>query len=69
MMNRYRLWKISRRAKPDAAFLSQLEATLHARGARVSSIRFSPAWRMAAVACSVVLLFGVGTSSYAYASE
>ncbi|MCR4256761.1 MAG: DUF5667 domain-containing protein, partial [Candidatus Uhrbacteria bacterium] len=33
------------------------------------SIRFSPAWRMAAVACSVVLLFGVGTSSYAYASE
>ncbi len=69
MMNRYRMWKIARRAKPDAAFLSQLEATLHARGARVASTRISPAWRMVAVACSVVFLLGIGTSSYAYASE
>jgi hypothetical protein len=69
MMNRYRLWKISRRAKPDAAFLSQLEAALHARGARFAYIRITPVWRMAAVACSVVFLLGIGTSSYAYASE
>jgi hypothetical protein len=69
MMNRYRLWKISRRAKPDAAFLARLECALRERGAFASGVRTMPAWRLATAACVVVLTFGVGASAYAYSSD
>ncbi|MCC6563421.1 hypothetical protein IT087_00845 [Candidatus Uhrbacteria bacterium] len=68
MMTRYKLWKMSRRAQPDAAFVARLETTLRERGA-IGSRRVSPLFRMAAAACAVVLVLGGSTASYAYASE
>ncbi|MEK7473603.1 MAG: hypothetical protein AAB668_02670 [Patescibacteria group bacterium] len=69
MMNRYRLWKISRRAKPDAAFETCLRRTLAERGAFATGVRTAPAWRFATAVCVFALMFSVGTSAYAYSSD
>lgn len=67
MMTRYQLWKISRRAKPDAEFVARLEQALRERGALKQGMSLF-AFRMAVAACAVVLVLS-GTTTYAYASE
>lgn len=62
-MIRYILWKISRRARPDAKFL----ATMQTQFAPKRVIRF--AWRLSAAMSALVLSLGLGTSAYAYGSE
>lgn len=63
MMIRYKLWKISKRAQPDAAFVARLGS------------RFAPQrapmmiWRMASATLAIVLLLSGGTSAYAYSSD
>lgn len=66
---RYRLWRISGRANPDAAFLARLECAMRGRGALGAARRAIPVRRLATAACAVTLALGVGTSAYAYASD
>lgn len=67
MMIRFKLWQLSRRAQPDAAFLARMETTLHEHGAFVRGAT-SLAFRFAGAACAFALVLG-GTTTYAYASE
>jgi ribonuclease P protein component len=67
MMIRYKLWKMSKRAQPDAAFVARL-ATRFApqqptRSAHLATVKFATA------ACAIVLLLSGGTSAYAYSSD
>lgn len=66
-MIRFKLWKLSRRAQPDAAFVARLETVLRERGALGRGISLF-VFRMASAACAVILVLG-GTTTYAYASE
>ncbi len=66
-MIRYKLWKMSRRAQPDAAFVERLASRFTPE--RAARFAYRSAFRMAAAACAVVLVLGGGTASYAYASE
>lgn len=76
----YKLKRLGRHGKPSRAYVSALKQTLIERGATVipanagiQRIGWIPAFagmtKYAAVALSVVLLLGVGTSTYAYASD
>jgi hypothetical protein len=67
MMIHFKLWQLSRRAQPDAAFVARLDAALRERGAFVGKVGLF-AFRMAGAACALVLVLG-GTTTYAYASE
>ncbi len=76
-MIRYQLWKISRRARPDAAFLSRLQQRLHSANrmhphASVNSLRMRTdaySLRMAGALGALVLSLSLGTSAYAYTSD
>lgn len=66
----YKLKRLGRRGKPSKVFVASLKQTLIERGAAPASIGFRlPMMKFASVALSVVLLLGVGTSTYAYASD
>ena len=62
-MIRYTLWKLARRARPDAAFVARLAS------------RFTPrklanfALRLGASTTALILSLGFGTSAYAYTSD
>lgn len=68
-MMRYSLWKLSRRAKPDAEFLARLECAMRECGSFSAVRRAVPVWRLATGAYATVLMLGVGTSAYAYMSD
>lgn len=63
LFTRYRLWTISRRAVPDAAFV----ARMNARFAPPRVVNF--AYRFAAAGSALVLSLGLGTTAYAYSSD
>ena len=66
-MIRYKLWRMSKRAQPDAAFVARLAArfTPHqaTRSAHLATFKFATA------VCAIVLLLSGGTSAYAYSSD
>lgn len=66
-MIRFKLWRLSRRVRPDADFLARMESVLSERGALVRGAT-SVAFRFAGAACAFALVLG-GTTTYAYASE
>ncbi|MCK9361604.1 DUF5667 domain-containing protein [Patescibacteria group bacterium] len=66
-MTRYELWKISRRARPDAAFVERLASRFTPE--RAVRFAYRTTLRIAAAACAFVLVLGGSTASYAYASE
>ncbi|KAA0207016.1 hypothetical protein EDM68_00275 [Candidatus Uhrbacteria bacterium] len=67
---RYRLWKIARRAKPDAAFVAHLASRIAQLGSARSPVSWLGAYgfRFAGVAMLVLAVLG-GTAGYAYASD
>lgn len=68
----HKLQKIGRRAKPSKDFVIALEKKLiniHAVFSPVKTVYQPMLMRFASVALSVVFMFGMGTSVYAYSSE
>lgn len=70
MMIRYKLWKMSRRAKPNALFVAGLGSKFAGQKSQVakgSSATFD--FRLASAAAAIILILTGGTATYAYASE
>lgn len=66
----YKLKRLGRHGKPSKAFVDALQQKLIEKGASPKRVAFAmPVMRFAAAALSVVLLFSVGTSAYAYSSD
>lgn len=76
----YKLKKLGRRGKPSKDFVDALEMKLVDKGATVIPAKagiqrngwipaFAGMTRFAAAALSIVLVFGIGASAYAYSSE
>ncbi|MEI7512717.1 MAG: DUF5667 domain-containing protein [Candidatus Uhrbacteria bacterium] len=69
-MIRYTLWKISKRAEPDAKFLNRLgEEIARRKTQNVKSDFASYSLRLAAALSALVLSLGLGTSAYAYSAD
>ncbi|GEM_PF-2662952 len=66
---RYRLARMSRRARPDRVFVLSLAETLRERGYFPARRLGMSRWKTATVTLGVVLSFVVGTSSYAYVAD
>lgn len=66
----YKLKRLGRRGQPSKAFVDALQQKLIEKGAAPTRTAFQvPMLRFAAAALSVVILFSVGTSAYAYSSD
>jgi hypothetical protein len=68
----YKLKRLGRRGKPSKAFVDALQQKLIDKGASVIPVKagVQPVlMRFAAAALSIVILFSVGTSAYAYSSD
>jgi hypothetical protein len=63
LFTRYRLWTISRRAKPDAAFLKKMDARF------ITKHVLSFAMQLSASLAALVMSLGLGATAYAYSSD
>jgi hypothetical protein len=66
----YKLKRLGRRGQPSKSFVDALQQKLIEKGAAPARITYQmPMMRYAAAALSIVILFGAGTSAYAYSSD